>query len=107
MRAISVLLLCMLFFLALSSHGVASSQQGPPVRQSDTPITTPGSWPQQGTKRTMDVNQLKAEAQELVALTQAIPAQVDKIGSGQLPTGPVENLKKIEKISKRMRGEIF
>ncbi|MGH9747151.1 MAG: hypothetical protein ACRD59_13715 [Candidatus Acidiferrales bacterium] len=106
MRAIPVLLLCILFFLGLSSQGVSSSQQGSPVRQPDIPVSSPGSWPQQATKRTVDVSQLKAEAQELVALTEALPAQVDKISIGQLPTALIENLKKIEKISKRIRGEI-
>lgn len=103
MRAIPVLLLCMLL---LSSQGVSSSQQGAPVRQPDTPVSSPGSWPQQATKRTVDVNQLKAEAQELVVLTQALPAQMDKIGNGQLPTALIENLKKIEKLSKHIRGEM-
>lgn len=92
-------------------HAVADTaifgQQSSPVRGPDTPVSNPGGWPQQGTtKRTVDVNQLKAEAQELHNLTQGLTEQIDKIGNGKLPAELIENLKKIEKISKRIRGEI-
>jgi hypothetical protein len=82
-------------------------QQSAPVRTPDTPTSNPGAWAQQGTaRRTVDVNQLKAEAKEIQDLSQGLTEQIDKIGNGKLPAELIENLKKIEKISKRIRGEI-
>jgi len=49
---------------------------------------------------------LKTEAQELAALSQVLADQIDKFGKGQLPKDLVENLRKIEKLSKRIRIEI-
>ena len=48
----------------------------------------------------------QAEAQELQNLRQGLTEQIDKIENGKLPAELIENLKKIEKISKRIRGEI-
>lgn len=82
------------------------AQQSSPVRGSDTMTATPSQSPQQATKRTLDVTGLRAEAAELSALARAVPDQIEKVGNGQLPKELVENLRRIEKISKRIRGEI-
>jgi hypothetical protein len=63
-------------------------------------------WPKQGIKRQVDVTQLKIEAQDLRRLVEALPVQIDSIGNGVLPKELIENLKKIEKISKRIRSEV-
>ena len=42
----------------------------------------------------------------MVALSEALPAQIEQIGNGKLPKELIENLKKIEKLSKHIRSEI-
>ena len=76
------------------------------VRTPDTVPGQPGQWPQSGGRRTVDVIQLKNEAKELTNLSNALPAQMDQIGNGRLPKELIDNLKKIEKLAKHMRGEI-
>jgi len=89
-----------------STQAATFGQQGPPVRVPDTVAGQPGSWPQKGTKRTVDVTELKKQANEVVALSEALPAQIEQIGNGKLPKELIENLKKIEKLSKHIRSEI-
>ena len=81
-------------------------QQGQPIRSPDTEAGQPGAWPTQGSKRMVDVTALKAEANQLMAMSQTLPAQIDQIGNGKLPKDLIENLKRIEKLSKHIRGEI-
>lgn len=79
----------------------------PQLRSPDTPVPSqPGAWPQLATKRQVDFTQLKAEAQELQKLTEGLPAQIDRIQNNVLPKELIETLKKIEKLSKHIRGEV-
>jgi hypothetical protein len=84
----------------------AFSQSVPAVRQPDTVTGQPGAWPQQGGKRMVDVNDLKKQANELTTMSQALPGQIDQLGNGKYPKELVDNLKKIEKQSKHIRGEV-
>lgn len=89
------------------SFAIASvNQQGPAVRVPDTVGGQPGSWPQQGKKRTVDVTELKTQANELITLSQALPPQMEQIGNGKLPKELLDNLRKIEKLSKHIRTEL-
>jgi len=54
----------------------------------------------------MNVNELKSEANQLIAMSQALPAQLDQIASGTYPKEVIDNLKKIEKLSKHIRKKI-
>lgn len=77
-----------------------------PVRSPDSVTGQPGAWPQQATRKMVDVNELKTKANELVTMSQALPAQLDQIGNGKFPKDLIDNLKKIEKLSKHIRSEI-
>jgi hypothetical protein len=88
------------------SQAASSSQQGPAVRVPDPVAGQPGSWPQQGTKRTVDVTELKTQAHLLITLPQALPSQMEQIGNGKLPKELIDNLRKIEKLSKHIRSEL-
>jgi hypothetical protein len=66
----------------------------------------PGNWPQLATKKRVDVTELKTGAKELITMSQALPAQMEQIGNGKYPKELIDNLKKIEKLSKHIRGEI-
>jgi hypothetical protein len=76
------------------------------VRTPETVPGIPGQWPEQGKHKLVDAAQLKNEAQELQGMAQALTPQIDQIGNGKLPKELIENLKKIEKLAKHMRGEI-
>lgn len=79
---------------------------GGQVRTPDTENGQPGQWPQSGKRRMVDVIQLKSEAKELTNLSNELPAQMEQIGNGRLPKELIENLKKIEKLAKHIRGEV-
>jgi hypothetical protein len=76
------------------------------IRTPPTEAGQPGNWPQLATKKTVDVTALKTEAKELLTMSQALPAQMEQIGNGKYPKELVDNLKRIEKLSKHIRGEI-
>lgn len=46
------------------------------------------------------------DAQQLAALANKVPAEVDQLTKGALPKDLVSQLKQIEKLAKRLRGEI-
>jgi hypothetical protein len=54
----------------------------------------------------LDPVKLQQEAAELADLAQSIPPDVDRVTKGALPKDLLDKLKHIEKISKRLRGEI-
>jgi hypothetical protein len=49
---------------------------------------------------------MEREAQELSALASSIPGDVDQLKKGLLPKDLVDKLKRIEKLSKQLRGQI-
>jgi hypothetical protein len=55
----------------------------------------------------VDAAQLGREAEELSALAQSIPLDIDKLGEGLHPKDLDEKLKKIEKLSKRLRHDLW
>jgi prefoldin subunit 5 len=54
----------------------------------------------------INLDQVNAETQELRRLVDGLPPQIDQVEKGQLPNDLAENLKKIEKLAKHIRGEI-
>jgi len=51
--------------------------------------------------------QLRHEAKELAELSASLPAEIDQVNRGLLPKDVVEKLKRIEKLSKRLRNELM
>lgn len=88
-------------------HASSAVIIGPQTRTPETETGQPGLWPQQGNKRKrVDVTEIKGQATELITMSQALPVQIDRIGNGVYPRELISNLKKIEKLSKQIRGEI-
>ena len=56
--------------------------------------------------RPPDAATLKRDADELASLAQAIPPKIEEVTYGKLPKDLNEQLKQIEKLSKRLRREI-
>ena len=54
----------------------------------------------------MDPMQLKREADEIASLAIAIPVDVEQAGKGLLPRELKDKLKRVEKLSKRLRREL-
>ena len=57
-------------------------------------------------KRTFDPVKLHAEANELADLARSVPSDIDQISQGKLPKDFSDKLKRIEKLSKHLRGEL-
>ena len=56
--------------------------------------------------RHVDFAEVEKQADELARTAQTIPADVSSIRKGMLPKDALEKLKQIEKLSKRLRGEL-
>jgi hypothetical protein len=54
----------------------------------------------------LDSAKLHQEAAELAQLAQTVPADIDQIAQGRLPKDLADKLKHIEKLSKKLRGEL-
>ena len=61
---------------------------------------------QLATGATVDPAQLKKDADELAQLARTVPAEVVKAVNGTLDKGLNDRLKKIEKLSRRLRREL-
>jgi len=54
----------------------------------------------------LDPAKLRRDADELASLAASVPSAVDQTTHGVLPTDLLEKLKRIEKLSKRLRSEL-
>ena|SRR5579872_4458105 len=54
----------------------------------------------------VDMAKLQQEADELARTAQTVPTDIASVRQGTLPKDIVEKLKKIEKLSKRLRSEL-
>lgn len=99
-----------LLFLLLSP-GLAISAQTrppgfpkPPEAADKSPTATDESAPPR--RPHIDALQLQREARELLELSQSLQLDIDQVNHGLLPKDTLEKLKRIEKLSKHLRGEI-
>jgi hypothetical protein len=61
--------------------------------------------PQRSIRR-LDTPAMEREARELSALASSIPGDIELLKKGLLPSDAIEKLKRIEKLSKRLRQQI-
>jgi hypothetical protein len=54
----------------------------------------------------IDAHQLQREAKEILELSQSLQLDIDQVNHGLLPKDTIEKLKRIEKLCKRLRGEV-
>jgi len=66
-------------------------------------VLEPPSGPQ---PQKLDAEKLRGEADELAKLADSMPADVAQILQGKLPKDTADKLKRIEKLSKHLRGEL-
>ena len=53
-----------------------------------------------------DTLELQRKAKELLELSQSLQPDMESVNRGILPKDTIEKLKRIEKLSKRLRGEL-
>jgi hypothetical protein len=53
-----------------------------------------------------DLNKLQVEADQLAKAAESVPIDIQQIRSGKLPKDTIQKLKDIEKLAKRLRGEL-
>jgi hypothetical protein len=103
------LLFCLSALLLLPNPMVPQSggrAKPPGIVTGDTMANQPLEAPSKGGLRQVNIDQLNAETQELRRLADALPPQIDQVSKGQMPKDLGENLKRIEKLAKHIRGEV-
>jgi hypothetical protein len=98
----------LLLFLALSSSLAEQERPVPPSRQElkNYQTTHPDVPPPQASQSKSDPAQMQREAADLAGLAQSVPSDIDSVTKGKLPKDVLDKLKRIEKISKHLRGEL-
>jgi len=103
----SVVIRAVVLAAFLAASGTLAQRRGgfpqppQPGERSSTPTETkPVPLPR------VDPLELQREARELAELAQTVPLDVDKVNHGLLPKDTGEKLKRIEKLAKRLRGEL-
>jgi len=97
--------LCMLFILPVSSN-FSQHPKPPGIRTADQQSNQPLEPPMQPHSRKIDVEQVKKEADELKALADGVPAQIELVTKNQYPKDLTDNLKRIERLAKHLRSEV-
>jgi hypothetical protein len=112
MRTGLLLTLCLVLFVPVAAEkanpdpGQFTILHAIQLRTPDTGMGSSNPYPQLAPRHPPDPVQLKSDAQDLQKLADSVPAQVDQVTKGQLPKDLIENLKKIEKLSKHLRSEV-
>jgi hypothetical protein len=76
----------------------------PPEAADDSTAATKPTAPHLKTRT--DPLELQREAKELLELTQSLQPDMQSVNHGILPKDTIDKLKQIEKLSKRLRGEL-
>jgi hypothetical protein len=79
----------------------------PGLREADKQTNSPLEPPATPKPPKVDPKKLQEEADELAKLSAAVPPQVAQVTQGQLPKDLSDQLKRIEKLAKHLRGEIY
>ena len=100
-----------LLLLALPAHpqlGAPLGRCGPQPYDPNWPQNhLPERVPSPPQKRpAVDMARLQRDAQELADLSASIPADVNRANRGLLSKDVIDKLKRVEKLSKQLRGEL-
>jgi len=94
----------------------AKSQLGAPLGHCG-PLPSELGWPQNRLPEDqnpvdakkhppLDISALQRQAQELAELSSSIPADIDRVNHGLLAKDVLQKLKRVEKLSRQLRGEL-
>lgn len=108
LSAISLALLCFTLPVCAQIVGNPMSRRplpDPAVRSVDLPPSK--QVPAHDASRaTPDLSKAQEDATQLADIAKSIPADVNEINRGLLPKDVIEKLKRIEKLSRRLRNEL-
>jgi len=102
----SVWLLLLVFMAAAALLLEAQHPKPPGITTGDTLANAPLEKPTENRTKTVDLAAVKQEADELRKLADVLPDQVQQVSNNQLPKDLSDNLKRIEKLAKHLRGEL-
>ena len=100
---LSFLLLLFFGYCPIASAQGKTGFPHPPL-PADTSITQ--ARPAHPAPVRLDLVQVQRDAKELLALSQALQPDIEYINRGLLPKDTIEKLKRIEKLSKHLRGQL-
>jgi len=106
MRTFTAILVCFSLSFGATSTGKQAHPRPPGLRDGEKQINKPLDPPTATGPSAPDPRKLKREADELADLSAGIPARIALVSQGQLPKDLVDQLKRIEKLAKRLRSEI-
>ena len=89
--------------LVISVSGSAVKQSHRDMASDDANASTPERT---ATVQKASAAQIKQEAEELARLGSTVPADVERVNKGVLQKDLKEKLKRIESLSKKLRGEM-
>jgi hypothetical protein len=78
----------------------------PPGYGPSAPTIYVPPYPGRSAPPRIDATALQRDAKELMDLSQSVQPEIESLGRGLLPKGLIDKLKRIEKLSKRLRSEI-
>ena len=104
MKFILYLLVLLLVLCAATSAQSRNNWPHPP-EPADKSLTVPKT-PSTAVRTRADSVQLQREAKELLELSQSLQPDIESVNHGLLPKDTIEKLKRIEKLSKHLRGEL-
>jgi len=93
-------------FLLMPAIAAPQHVKPPGIVQADQEANEPIEAPLAVPHKTVNVDEVKQESQELRTLADQIPGEIDQVTDGKLPKDLSDNLKKIEKLSKHLRSEV-
>jgi hypothetical protein len=93
-----------LLLLALPAGAQTSHRSMPTPNDASAPADR--TQPAAAKAPPVDLVQFQKDADELAQLAQTIPPDIGKVQKGVLPRDLNERLKKIEKLSKKLRGQL-
>lgn len=93
--------------VVLGLGGGSSGQHRRSFPQPPPPSVVPDQpAPEAKPMQRLDTFTMEREAHELSALAASVPGDVDQLKKGMLPKDAVDKLKRIEKLSRQLRGQI-
>jgi len=102
-------LLALLFIILIVALPARAQRPIPPgIREADKidAQTQQNMPPPANPHRTIDLDKLRHDANELASLAQSVPPDIDQTTKGVLPKDLTDKLKRIEKLAKQLRSQI-
>jgi hypothetical protein len=92
----------------VTDHTFGQHPVPPGIRDADKQTNkTSMEAPLPSAPRQMNVKQLQTEAAELAHLSAGVPERIEYVSKGQMPKDLNDQLKRIEKLAKHMRIELY